>query len=50
MPEAGGHEEAEVPVPDGEHAASRTLPLHNQDAGQSEPQDCENSLTDEQIP
>ena len=39
-----------VPVPDGEYAACRTLPLHNQDAGQPELQDSENSLTDKEIP
>ena len=39
-----------VPVPGGAYAACRTLPLHNQDAGRSELQASENSLTDKEIP
>lgn len=39
-----------VPVPDGEYAACRTLSQHNQEAGQSQLQDSENSLTDKDVP
>lgn len=39
-----------MPVADGEYAACRTLPLHNQDAGQSGLQDFESSLADGRSP